>query len=370
MPACTHIPKVPGSFLFRAILSSALGAFALVAVLATAACSQPTPTPLPTSTPWIVTATPGPTGTPWIVTPTPRPTERPTATPTSPARFIPATPSGPGICGRTPEVQQVLIETLKIASCRLITEHELYRIRELPDIRAPELRAGDFAGLVNLYDLEVDTGTVPSGTFAGSRIKHLRIGGDFEDGAFNGANLDSLSIGLAEGGAFYDRSGSLAGHRAPGRLPELPESLTWLSIRGDLRRLDWQVFQTLPELEYLSLAHDQERPEGTPAPAIIALPADAFASNPKLRGLELKSDDSWGVRTYRADASLLAEHEHLAHVVIDNLDIRRSQPDGLPLQIHPDSPAAAFVAEQGLRDWSDWEEGRDFRLSAATFPSR
>ena len=91
-----------------------------------------------------------------VSTPTPGVTPAPTSpsVPTPTAVVIP-TPTRPGICGRTPEVQQAIIEKLRIASCRLITEHELYRIRGLPEIRAPELRAGDFTGLVNLNSLSV-----------------------------------------------------------------------------------------------------------------------------------------------------------------------------------------------------------------------
>ena len=317
----------------------------------------------------------------------PRPTARPTATPTPPARFISATPSGPGICGRTPEIQQALIERLKIASCRLITEHELYRIRDLPDIRAPELRAGDFSGLVNLDSLSVQVRTweginppmIPAGAFTGSRIKQLAISASndsdthatFEDGAFDGAHIQSLSIYLAGGGPLYDGYGELAGYRNPGRLPDsLPESLTWLRVSGDLRSLDWRIFQALPELEYLSLIHHQERSQGTSRAVVIALPTDAFADNPRLRGLELVSDSSWGTGTFRLSTGLLAQHEHLAHVAISKLVLRGPQTGGLPIQIHPDSPAATYVVEQGLRDWSDWQTGRDFRLSAASFPGR
>ena len=312
---------------------------------------------------------------------------RPTATPTPLARFIPATPSGPGICGRTPEVQQALIETLKIASCRLITEHELYRIRDLPDIRAPELRAGDFSGLVNLDSLSVQVRTleginppmIPAGAFTGSRIKQLAISASndsdthatFEDGAFDGGHIQSLSIYLAGGGPLYDGYGELAGYRNPGRLPDsLPESLTWLRVSGDLRSLDWRIFQALLALEYLSLIHDQERSQGTPPAVVIALPTDAFDDNPRLRGLELVGDSSWVTGTFRLSTGLLAQHEHLAHVAISKLILRGPQTDGLPIQIHPDSPAATYVAEQGLRNWSDWQSGGAFRLSAVSLPGR
>ena len=362
-------------------LTVALATAALLALLVTAACSDPAPTPPtePTSTPWIITATPGATATPRKPKPTPRPTTSPTATPVG---FIPPTPSGPGICGRTPEVQQAIIDKLKIPSCRVITEAELYRIRSLPDISAPELKAGDFAGLVNLDTLRVAVRPVdpesppvlPAGLFAGSRIRHLGISAKansdthvtIEDGAFDGAHVDSLSISLAEGRPVYDRDGELTGYRAVGRLPDrLPEMLTELSVSGDLRRLDWTVFKTLPNLKTLTLEHDQARPEdpyATPTPVVITIPADAFDGNPRLQALELKRDSSWGSGQYRADAGMLAEHQHLASVVIQDLSIRGRQPDGLPLRVHPDSTAAAWIAERGTSHWADWTDGRDFRL--------
>ena len=313
-----------------------------------------------------------------VSTPTPGVAPVPTSpsVPTPTAVVIP-TPTRPGICGRTPEVQQAIIETLRIASCRLITEHELYRIRDLPEISAPELRSGDFTGLVNLNSLSVQLGpsVVPAGTFTGSGIRQLTLSSSnrsdshltIEDGAFDGTHVKSLSIYLAKGGRVYYQ-GELAGYRAPDRPPDsLPESLTWLRVSGDLRSLDWKIFQALPKLEYLSLIHDQARPEGTPTPVAIALPADALTGNPKLRGLELEHDSSWGKKTFRVSTRLLAEHEYLSYVSIDNMTLYDPRADGLPIQVHPDSPAAAYAAEQGLREWSGWEEEHDFRLRAASF---
>ena len=344
-------------------------AVTLLAMLVMAACSQSPPTPYPTATPWIVTATPGPTSTPWIVTPTPRPKVLPTATPPLEARFIPPTPPGPGVCGRTPEVQKTLIETLQIASCRLITEQELYRIRELPGIRAPGLKAGDFAGLVNLESLSVTLrpsedgvpAMIPEGVFADSRIKRLNLGGPVtvEDGAFDGAYVESLSISLAAVEPIYDRQGEFIGYR-PAQLPDrIPESLTQLSVVGNLKQLDWKIFQTLPELETLSL-EDIE----TQTPAFIDLPTDAFESNPELKSLELKLG-YWPSETeggYRAAGGFLAEHEHLSRVFIDKLFLPGPQPDGLPIRLHPDSPAAVFVATEGTRGWTNWEEGSFFKI--------
>ena len=139
-----------------------------------------------------------------VSTPTPGVAPAPTSpsVPTPTAVVIP-TPTRPGICGRTPEVQQAIIETLRIASCRLITEHELYRIRDLPEIRAPELRSGDFTGLVSLNSLSVqlrllertNPAVIPAGTFKGSSIGTLVLDVDaIEPGAFEDATVQALRI--------------------------------------------------------------------------------------------------------------------------------------------------------------------------------
>ena len=106
--------------------------------------------------------TPEPTVEAPATAPTETPTEQPapTAIPTEPAPATPAptptepAPARPGICGRSPAVQDVILQKLSIASCRSVTDDELYRITELPDIEWTDVpRAGDFAGLQNLSEL-------------------------------------------------------------------------------------------------------------------------------------------------------------------------------------------------------------------------
>lgn len=296
-----------------------------------------------------------------------------------------ATSAGPGICERTPEVQQLIVDTLRIMSCRLITEDELYRITAwrsfegvpFNHVQASTLQAGDFDGLVNMRELKVSAQVIEAGTFAGMRFEHLTVyinhgtssgeisldkQGAIENGAFDGAHVDHLTIRLAhrEGGPEY-------GYYEAVQLPSLPATLKGLLITGDLRRLDWTVFQALPELEYLTLSHDQERPDWNSdvrPPITIVLPADAFAENHKLQSLYLKHDSSYGyrVRTFRVDVGLLAGHEHLAHLTIDNLKLPEPRPDGLPIQFHPDSPAADYVAEQGTKSSNYWYNGTGFRV--------
>ena len=66
----------------------------------------------------------------------------------------PVTIAGPGICGRTPEIQNTLINDLNIASCRAINDAELYRVREI-SFDTESIKPGDLTGFVNLKTLTI-----------------------------------------------------------------------------------------------------------------------------------------------------------------------------------------------------------------------
>ena len=74
----------------------------------------------------------------------------------------------PGICGRTPEIQNTLITQLNIASCRAIHYAELYRVREI-SFSAESIKPGDLTGFVNLKTLKISGLNEPMipGVFAG-----------------------------------------------------------------------------------------------------------------------------------------------------------------------------------------------------------
>ena len=97
----------------------------------------------------------------------PTPTPVPTATPL---------PESVGICYRTPEVQEWIIQQLQIPSCRVITEPELYRITDQLYVNA-QLKPGDLAGLVNVPAFDIDYG-------------HC---GDWESPEYAAAVLDGLN---------------------------------------------------------------------------------------------------------------------------------------------------------------------------------
>ena len=80
----------------------------------------------------------------------------------------PVSIAGPGICGRTPEIQNALINDLNIASCRAINDAELYRVREI-SFDTESIKPGDLTGFINLKTLTISGLNEPMtpGIFAG-----------------------------------------------------------------------------------------------------------------------------------------------------------------------------------------------------------
>ena len=130
--------------------------------------------PKPTSTPHTA---PAPTAACETTAPS---TKSPATTRRERTRIPQATSN---ICWRTPEVQEQLIEDLRIPSCQLINEDELFRIREF-DVDTSEAKPGDFDHMPNFRELQ---------------IEELR---DFpEPGTFDGlGNLEELNIRIASDG--------------------------------------------------------------------------------------------------------------------------------------------------------------------------
>lgn len=68
------------------------------------------------------------------------------------------TPEPSNICHRFPALQKDILDTLDLGQCTLATYPELFRIERLSfeaNPTATRLRAGDFAGLVNLTELGI-----------------------------------------------------------------------------------------------------------------------------------------------------------------------------------------------------------------------
>ena len=183
------------------------------------------------------TALPAPTMTPKTPQPTP-----PLAKVATPAF------SGTGICSRSPEIQNEILNTLDVELCQVVNAHELFRITKLHSITASSIKEGDFHGLVNVESLQLYVGSVGANGLTGlERLKYLHVGINNKSGlqgeSFSGLeNLEELEI-------------TLQGANLP-QLPEMP-NLQHLSVLG--MRIDtseektYTPFKNLPNLETLKL---------------------------------------------------------------------------------------------------------------------
>ena len=124
----------------------------------------------------------------------------------------PVTIAGPGICGRTPEIQKTLINQLGIRSCRAINETELYRVRKI-GFSTKSIKPGDLTGFVNLKTLTISGLNEP-----------------MTPGVFNGLkSLTSLNISM--------------------NLPEEEKTATFGA----------RAFQGMPELKDLRIHNSSEK---------------------------------------------------------------------------------------------------------------
>ena len=268
----------------------------------TAENSRNTPEPAPTQpkTPAVPVAATSSTRQPAAATATatataPTKPQAPTATalPTPP-RAVPTD----NICRRNPGVQKALIDRLKISSCRIITNDELFRLDGDMTIRIyGSLAPGDLNGLVNLKSLEIEILTdegenskIPANTFSGmaklSRLTISRSGKGnttIEPGALNGLDkLETLSI-----------TGSVRLTISASPAEELGK-LEYLSIQGQDITIPQDMFKKMPTLGRLQVKGNGVR-----------FNESTFQQNPRLREIEIHSRNPSGMRTAFKDLTNL-----------------------------------------------------------------
>ena len=199
--------------------------------------------------------------------------------------------SGQGICDRTPEVRDAILERLDTTDCATVTAADLARITVLSPNRVERLRAGDLQGLVNLETLflkRVGLVELQAGVFDDlSALRDLKLHDNrltfLPHGVFDGLRqLESLSL--------YQN-----------RLTELPPG----------------VLEGVPRLRFLTLYENE----------ISSIAADLFDASRELTRVDLRSNNLTSV-----PASVFHGQTDLKILDLgDNhlLDLPRSLFDGL-----------------------------------------
>ena len=291
------------------------------------------------------------------------------------ASSTPATDSG--ICSRTPEVQEAILVTLRLSSCRFVTDDELYRIREWRSLSGSSRndidwitppQPGDFSGLVNLQFLTGVGGdfTLLEGTFQGlSGLKHLNvIVSAMDPGAFQGLSglkylnvkVSAVAPGAFQGlpalehlevsiGAFFDtHDGDPPLRTSVPVLDEMPNLKTLtIHTEGDTTLvLTGDQFSNLPSLETIGIGSYSDRED------IFILPAGLFQQNAALKYVEINVDypsdirapvdlfaglhNLESLRIYGSDSdSVLAVMLSTKSPLFNDLLNRNASPDGYTL---------------------------------------
>ena len=224
---------------------------------------------------------------------TPAPTPLPTSTPE--LAVIP-TPSGPGICGRSPEVQKAILVSLNINLCRAVTEDELFRITTF-GVKMNTAKAGDFHGLVNVKELGLEIRDVETGGFSGmTSLKEMHLTvytyGSIAPGAFQGLHsLEKLTINTSKPDSEQENTLSLPD------FDQMP-SLKYLEMKDAqalfAETLSGNLLVNLPSLESIEMllaAKENESDKDTDLE--IHIPEGFFAANRMLKIAVINVQDRW-----------------------------------------------------------------------------
>ena len=303
--------------------------------------------------------------------------EQPTPQP-SPPPVAKATYEGPGICGRTPTVQEAILLTLRIPSCGMVTEREIFRITRFRTGRDSTWTgwnwpkegpaAGDFAGLVNLQgglSIEGDF-TIPAGTFTDISLEKmiLKVAG-IQPGAFDGAAVQKLALEI----------------RTPLRKGSLPTSLETLSMRIIITAppaIQSDALEDLVNLEWLIIRlHKRTETRISESPENHHLPPGILKNSTALRGISIGTTEhaygSTPAKLY-VQKDLAANLPYLEVLRLENLYVNHRGQDDPPLDLHQDAPLRHYLEDpiresdysrsEDQQEWWQWTDGKGISFYA------
>ena len=260
-------------------------------------------------TPQAATKTQSPSPT----TPFPTGTAEPAPTPTF-------TVQGPGICGRSPEVQEAILERLGTSLCQATTIPELFRISGEFGVEIDTVRTGDFVGMVNVQKLEVRAKGVEPGGFAGLlNLKELELrlsdSTDITTESFSGLeSLESLTLEISG----PDQEDPEAAPLPP--FPNLPnlKHLRALGIHNpENDQLPDGLFKELTALEsvemtvyHIGTVNDWG--------GNFRLPGDLFNGNPNLKEVSYSKQRGPEEMTLQVPATLFAQNPLMEKISIQD----------------------------------------------------
>ena len=223
-------------------------------------------------------------------------------------------PVRPGICGRSPAIQDVILTKLTTSSCRSVTNDELYRITDLPAINWASIpRPGDFAGLLNLTQVTfadprpaAEGTALPANTFSGlAGVQNITL-------TVHG--LESRSLAGLEDVVNMTLNLPAEGTVHPGAFQGLPEleNLT-LNIAAPTKDIDKRnympIFDRMPRIRSLTLNTDTWA---------LPLKAGQFKNLETLQNLTIKGEipPNEPLKVYWLPASLFATNTYLANLSV------------------------------------------------------
>ena len=235
------------------------------------------------------------------------------------------------ICRRPPQLQQAILESLRISLCSAATNEELFRITHLQDldIQADNLTQGDFHGLTNVSALRVDAGAIGPRAFEGmNRLTQLEVtvrDGHLSSHAFAGLpKLRALSLTIHRPPEPQTPAAKTAEEEHYGHLTAYPAApwtdlvqLRTLTVRTPARSLalshQARPLRNLGSLESLHVENnDPRREEATPA---LRISADLLPESSHLTSLSLKNNTDSATSSFPSD--LLAAHPHITSLNLD-----------------------------------------------------
>ena len=315
------------------------------------------------------------------------------------AAVVIPTPTGPGICGRSPVIQEAILRTIGSPYCRTVSEDELYRIQCFKSSPSSSCRSssdssrewknhgpkpGDFAGLRNLSGVEIEGPfDIPAGAFTGSSIETLILDVDsIESGAFTGSSIETLILDVdsIESGAFEDATVQTlritTNHTPPkGTLPTSATDLK-LEIATPPTALQGNELDGLSKLEFLEFglhAHESGKDFPKPVPwnsdlIIFSVPSGMFATNTSLRSVrlyaraELRGSGAY-IGKINVDQSSFSNLPRLEALSLEFLQVRDHTSGTPPLRLNPESPLHRYLNSEG-GSWNSWSYGRSLDVSS------